>query len=354
MENKSLEINCAEFNDNKTSFLLTEFLRGREEINPKDTYHLEEVKKENYGVLSFADEKFEVESLCKPRSQMEKHAICFIENGELKLIDIPYYFQISKRIKAETQKMSRRGSMNYAEKKELVVQEIGTNKSKKILKNYKTKEIDEKKISSINEISELMDSMADNYKEQTKAQKQTEIDQKLTNLKELVPEFNQKATSVQLIYPLESLIKKSDFKLIKKDFCDQKIKNKQFSKAFLQVYEKCQLDFEELDEQKKQCWIFLDFMLALFPVKKISKGLNDLAKEKKIPIQILSRLTDQFYSKSASADFGEEFIKTQKLSIKFTAHITILFLILNDFKFEISLLFPVFGISEQEFVNQLY
>ena len=352
MEKQTVEINTKDFLNNNNKYVLCEFLRGAQEANPKDVFQLEEVKKNATAVLSLVDNKFEAEATCHLRSQMEKHALAYMENGVLRIVAIPYYFPTSKRIKTEAQKIVRKSSLSYAEKKELVVQEIGTNKSKKILKNYKTKNIDEANIACLQEIHDMMDQRADHLRQETQTLKQSESSQKMATLRELLPQFNEQAEIPADIYKIESIVSESELAMIDGNSLPVKIKDKLVSKLFAQITEKTLTDFSKMNEMNKKLWSVLDFMLAIFPIKKINKGLLKLAQEKNVPLGFLKVIVNRFYEKSVTSQ-GDEYQKTQKLTLKFAAHLTVLFLLLNSLKFELVLLFSVLGIPETELLKKL-
>jgi hypothetical protein len=354
MKHPTLKIDVKEMGDPTTSLLLAEFVRGTDEIDPTDNFQLEEVKKDGLGALVLLDERFEAEAVCKPQTDFEHHALAYVDGGKLRLVPLAYSFAIGKRVKTETQKVVRRGSMNYQEKKELVVQEIGTTKSKKILKNYKTKTIDQNKIASMDEIQELMDQRASGLRAETQTQRKAETDQKAAILRELLPPFNVQAGSPQEIYDLEMLMGKKVVAKIDSAIFENKVATGRLSKLGSQVWEKVHPSLDKLSVDQKKGWAFLDALLSIFPLRKIVKAPADLAKEKGQHQQVVQEIVDRFYQSGAAEDGQSQWVKTHKTNLRFAAHITVLFLLLNNLKFELAALFPVLGVPESELTNQLH
>lgn len=348
MERGSLKIDARDFADAPQQLLLAEFVRGADEIDSTDNFQLEEVRKEGLGALVLLDDRFEAEAVCKPRAALESHALAYVENGRLRLVGVPYSFTVGKRVKTETQKVVRRGSMSYQEKKELVVQEIGTTKSKKILKNYKTKTIDQNKIASMDEIHDLLDQRASDLRHQTETLRKAETDQKAAVLRELLPPFDAEAATPADIYSLQTLMGKKVAAKMDPAIFRNKVAAGRLSKLFGQVWDKVHPALDKLSAEQQQGWAFLEAMLAVFPLRKIVKGASDLAKEKGLHPQVVQEIIDRFYQAGAGEDGQQVAVKTHKSGLRFAAHITVLFLLLNGLKMELGHLFPVLGMSEAE------
>ena len=348
MDKNHLQINTQSFHDNNNKYLLAEYVRGKEEVNPSDQFFLEENKGEERGRLTLIDDKYEAESICGKRSQIENHAIGYVEGGVLRVVKVPYYFYMCKRIKPETQKAVRRNSMSYAEKKELVVQEVGTNKSKKMLKNQKTRTIDESKIASLEQLQNMIGDRAEGLREQTAALKASESSKKLASLKELLPPFNEQARHPAEIYSVATLIPKACFAEIKgKDFA-KRVADKNLSKALLQIVDSLAIDLSQLEEEAAKGWSYLDMMLHVFPMRRISRPVNELAVQKGLSPNVLSQIVGFFYEKHSKEGQHSEHVKTNKSNLKFVSHITVLFLLLNKLKCEVLPLHSTLGVPEQE------
>lgn len=347
MHSESLKIDTSTLNGSK-GLILAEFLRGRREANPKDTFALEEVKKEGVAVLSLVDDSFEAEAVCNPKAQTESHVLAYVENGRLKLVDVPYHFSIGKRVKTETHKVVRRGSMSYQEKKELVVQEIGTTKSKKILKNQRTKHIDEQKIASMQDIQDQIDKRADGLRQETETRKQTEADQKIEVLREMLPEFDARAAHPEGIYSENAIVSAEILQKMDTAVFLNKLKTERVAKATAQIVEKTGADLTKLDSNSLRLWSYLDAMLTVYPIRKIYKSAAELAKEKGLLPAAVEDIYAKFYQQGTNDEQKDVWVKTQKSSLKFAAFITVLYLLLNKLKFRLDVLYAPLGIAEAE------
>ena len=103
-----------------------------------------------------------------------------------------------------------------------------------------------------------------------------------------------------------------------------------------------------MNDEKAKGWFYLDYMLSIFPIKRISKSIQELAKEKSIPLNVLNGIVKQFYEKHNKEMDGVEYVKTNKTGLKFAAYISVLFLLLNSLKCEIAPIFSALSIPEQE------
>jgi hypothetical protein len=331
-------------------FVLAEMARNEESARLEDEYTFKELRANKMASLAITSDVFEFESNCVTEDQLEKHALAFLEGDTLRIVDVPYYFYVSKRVKTETLSLQgRRGSMNYQEKKELIVQEIGTTKSKKILKHQKTKIIDEKKISSIDEINGYFNDKAVILKAEKDLDDNQTHKVKMDSLKSLLPDFNKNAKFAAEIYSFDAIVNRKDLDQIDKNIFMDTVSTGMLQKATQAILSYSQKSFDEMDDNLVKIWCYLNFMFAIYPIKRISKNLKELAKEKRVPPTILSFMVKNFYEPIGSSSETPEFIQTKTSNLKFVAYMVVLILLLNDFKFEIDSVFPYFKMHEKEY-----
>ena len=97
------------------------------------------------------------------------------------------------------------------EHKELLIDELGTKKSKKILRQMKNKVIQESNINSVDAIKELMKKKGEELREEQVDENCAKFQQELCRKKEYLPEFNYSAKVVSKIYNLKSIISDNEF-----------------------------------------------------------------------------------------------------------------------------------------------
>lgn len=328
-------------------YLLAELVRG-EPIDPESEFGFRETKAGQNASLFLLDDHFEFEANCNVPDLPEKHALGFLEGDKLRIVEVPYYFHVNKRVKTDSALViGRRGSMNYQEKKELIVQEIGTTKSKKILKHQKTKIIDDKKISSIDEINGIFNEKAvtlhaEKEQNETLAQKS-----KIESLKTLLPVFNKNARFAHEIYSFESIVNRKDLEQIDKKIFLDTASREALQSPVQMLYQKSGQTFENMEDNVVKAWCYLNFMFSIFPIRKISKNLKELAKEKRVPPTILQFMVKNFYEQVGSSE-TPEYIQTKNSALKFIAYMVVLILLLCEFRFEVGSIFPHFKMHEKE------
>ena len=347
MEEIKVKILAKDSIQKEENILLGELVRG-EPIDPRSEFGFRETKVGQNASLFLLDEHFEFEANCNVPDLPEKHALGFLEGDKLRIIEIPYYFHINKRVKTDSgMVIGRRGSMNYQEKKELIVQEIGTTKSKKILKHQKTKIIDDKKISSIDEINGIFNEKAATLHAEKEQNDNLAQKAKVESLKTLLPAFNKNARFAHEIYSFESIVNKKDLEQI-----DKKIFLEMAQQGYLQVpvqmlCQKSGHSFENMEDNIVKAWCYLNFMFSIFPIRKISKSIKDLAKEKRVSPTILQYMVKNFYEPVGASE-TPEYIQTKSSALKFIAYMVVLILLLCEFKFEIGSVFSYFKMHEKE------
>ena len=301
-------------------------------------------------------EKFELDKNFQKKNKIEKNALLIITKKKIfKILEIPDYYIISKKLKKNITKNQINSkfdeNLDYREQKELMVREIGTNKSKKILKNFKMKDIKNQGISSISEINNVIkkktieiskNEIFENSKKKTKI---------LNKLKKILPPFNISGKNYKTIYKIEGILNEKDFEKINLEKIKEKILSKKNLHPFIKsiIFEN-KIDSEN-DEKILKSISFLNFMLKILPLKKISKNIIEICKEKKIPFFIGKKILKLFFEIVLNKEKKKIFVQTKISNLKFLAYIIILSLLISGNKFDLKKFLPFSRVIEKDLVN---
>ena len=194
-----------------------------------------------------------------------------------------------------------------------------------------------------------MEGKADGLREETEALKASEKSKKIANLRQLLPPFDEKASQASEIYSLSTLIPKSILPELKtKDFL-KRAADKNLSKLLQQIIDSLEIDLSEVEDELVKGWNYLDLLLTVYPMKRISKSLNDISTQKGISYNVFNAIVNSFLEKQSKETV--EYVKTNKSNLKFVSHITVLFLLLNKLKFPILPLHSALAVPEQECIH---
>ena len=92
----------------------------------------------------------------------------------------------------------------YLDKKEQLVKDFGTNKSKKLINNRRTNIVKEENISSTSAMHNILKKSAKNLEHDYKQNKETLMHQREQFMKQILPVFDLQATDVQNVYNIGS------------------------------------------------------------------------------------------------------------------------------------------------------
>jgi hypothetical protein len=97
------------------------------------------------------------------------------------------------------------------ERKAIIVGEIGTKKSQKILRQMKNKIFSESKIQSAQDIKNIIKLQSGVYKDEIETQNLEEFQKEWNRKRTFLPDFNLSAKSASKIYNLKSIISEDDY-----------------------------------------------------------------------------------------------------------------------------------------------
>lgn len=298
--------------------------------------------------------KFELDENFEKQNKIEKNALLVItKEKKFKIIQIPDYFLISKKLKKGKINLPDKfqKDLDYREQKELMVKEIGTNKSKKIMKNYKMKDIKNQGISSISEINNVIKKKTFEIEEDGILENANRSQKKLNKLKKILPPFNISGKNYKTIYKLEGILNEKDLEKINLEKIKEKIISKKFLNPFVkEIIIENNIDNENDDKILKSI-AFLDFMLKILPLRKINKNIIEICKEKRIPFFIGKKIIKLFFDSVLNKDKKKIFVQTKISNLKFLSYIIILSLLVSGNKMNIRSFLPYSRMIEKDLFN---
>lgn len=120
------------------------------------------------------------------------------KNNSLRLVKVPDTFNFDRVLTNQNNKDSNSKfdeDANYARRKEILVQELGTKKSKKIMRQLKSKIIEEDKIQSADQIKQIIKLQAGEFKEEIEELEAEKFQREWNRKKTFLPDFNLSAKS---------------------------------------------------------------------------------------------------------------------------------------------------------------
>jgi hypothetical protein len=236
-------------------------------------------------------------------------------------------------------------------RKEIIVQEIGTKKSRKILNQMKNKVIEEDKIKSASEIKKIIKLQAGEFKEEIQAKEAEQFAKEWERKRAFLPDFNLSAKSAAKLYNLRSIISDEDDSELYLDNLDEGYNLHYYISNLYDAYDWDAMKDKARVEKKKQL-LYLNYLIKMKKLKKIDKPLEEVSESLGIPMTILRSMVDKFYEPikvkkgEQSAGKGVKFSKTKALDLRLICYILILNLIIRDFKINLKPLMKVLKIDE--------
>ena len=240
-------------------------------------------------------------------------------------------------------------------RKEIIVQEIGTKKSRKILNQMKNKVIEEDKIKSASEIKKIIKLQAGEFKEEIQAKEAEQFAKEWERKRAFLPDFNLSAKSAAKLYNLRSIISDEDDSELYLDNLDEGYNLHYYISNLYDAYDWDAMKDKARVEKKKQL-LYLNYLIKMKKLKKIDKPLEEVSESLGIPMTILRSMVDKFYEPikvkkgEQSAGKGVKFSKTKALDLRLICYILILNLIIRDFKINLKPLMKVLKIDEPKWV----
>ena len=227
--------------------------------------------------------------------------------------------------------------------KEMVVDEIGTKKSKKILRQLKNKVVEENRIQSAKEIKSLIKGEVGDIKDELEEVASNEFAREWERKKIFLPDFNLSAKSASKIYDINSIISPHELEVIVPDI------------RTLHHYARGLLDginFNKLSEEeqqlKRQHIQYLSYLLKMKKVNRFERPIQEIASEFGIPLICARAIMNKFYTPIKKDDGSSHFSKNKTNDLKMICFILILNLKILNFRLNLKPLMKVLRIDEDQ------
>lgn len=230
----------------------------------------------------------------------------------------------------------------------------------------KNKIISESKIQSANDIKQIIKLQSGVYMDEIETQNLEEFQKEWNRKRTFLPDFNLSAKSASKIYNTKSIISEDDYsELYINELFNERVTLPYITDivnahGFTYTEEGGQevtIDEDEktkkLNDTKKKNILYLNYLIKMKRLKKVSKDLMEISESMKMPLNIIQSILDKFYQKLKTTDGsdgcggGVKYSKTKALDIKMTCYIMVLNLIVNDFKVNLKPLMSVLKMDEQ-------
>lgn len=281
--------------------------------------------------------KFEYLGKHNPFTSDKKYILGFLDESKKKqkVIGIQDYFSINQHIKNQIVSTSfgiNTDVDNYEQKK-ILVEELGTNKSKTILRKLQGKVIKEEAINSLGELKQMIKSKGDEIREEINEEKTQKFQQQLVKLRQVLPDFNFSAKIPEKIYNFRSIISDADFEhLDLKALSNRKALHQYVNDILYKNNDK--LQGPESVPRKRQI-LYQSYMLSIFRHREISVNLNELSEQQSIPFPLVASIVKRFFEVGESKTDSKRYIRSKSLDLKFSCYVLVLALIVQDFKIPI-------------------
>ncbi len=233
------------------------------------------------------------------------------------------------------------------EHKEIIVQQLGTKKSKKILNQMKNKVIDEGRIQSASEIKQLIKLQAGALKDDLDEEKAKEFEKEWARKKSFLPDFNLSAKTPLKIYSLKSIMPDEEAAEIQPDYIDDPKYLNQYIIDTYGLIEWEKLTQKVQDEKKKQL-VYLNYLIKMRRLKKVEQNLEELSSYMGIPLIIVNSILSRFYEPSKGDTDSIRFVRPKPLDVKMICYIFILNLVILNFKVSLNSLMKVLMLDENK------
>jgi hypothetical protein len=282
----------------------------------------------NHKVALYAENsKFEYLGKHSEPLAAKKYILGFMEKGEkrIKLLELRDNFSIQQLIKAEGGTSTEFGmntDIDHYAHKQLLVDELGTKKSQKILKQMKNKVIKDSAIHSVGEIKELFKKKGEQLREEQVDEDSERFQQELANRRKYLPDFNYSAKTASKIYNSKSLISEKDWGLLDLHSLGDKKRIHQYVNDTLRDQDE-KLQGPDGGMKKKQM-LYLSYLLTVFRNREISVNLNELSDQLGIPFEIMTGIIGKFFEQGESKTDSKRYIRSKSMELKMSCHILVL------------------------------
>lgn len=307
----------------------------------KDDTSFEMLKKRKITTLKSLDSIIPMSGKHKPQLDTSKYMLGFIDADKkrVNLVDIEHMFTINRYLQNDQTEdiAGLNTNVEGLDHREMIVQEIGTKKGKKIFQQMKNKVIKEDAIFSAVEIKEMMAQKAEEIQNEIDKTDTTHFQKEFERKKEILPEFNISAKSASKIYNLDSLMPPHDIKGIKPEFADNDKFMVDFCKSLRSTNNWASLTEDQLNH-KKVLLVYLNCLILFYKLRKIDMPVQEVAAGQRIPQEVAKGIVDRFYEPLKKESGGVTFTRSKKQDTKLACYIVVASLVANGFKIDLDAL----------------
>lgn len=169
--------------------------------------------KRSSALIRSIDSKIPYLGKFKASSQFSQYAIGFVDDKKKRINLVPVNsFEVHRFLEndAKGELFGLNTNAEGFEHREMIVQEIGTKKGKKILQQIKNKVIKEDAIFSAVETKEIMAQKAEDIQNELEHNSLSHFQKEIERKKQFLPDFNISAKSAAKIYSIDSIMPKQD------------------------------------------------------------------------------------------------------------------------------------------------
>ena len=304
----------------------------------KDETSFEMLRKRKISELRSTDSIIPLSGKYKPHLDGSKFLLGFVDEEKKKvdLVEIEQTFEIFRHLKNDlkSELVGLNSNVEGFEHREMIVQEIGTKKGKKILQQLKNKVIKEDTIFSANEIKDLMFRKAEDIQNEIDQNEVGHFQKELERKKEILPEFNYSAKSASKIYNLDSLMPPHEVSKLNPALAD----NEKFLLHFTKEL-KANVNWrgitEEQTKHKRLLLCYLNCLMIFYKMRRIDVPIQEVASHQKLPVEVAKGIVDRFYEPLKKEVGGIVFTRSKKQDTKLACFIVIAALSVSNYRIDV-------------------
>lgn len=288
----------------------------------------------------------------RPQLDSSRFLLGFVDEPRKKLVVFPveHTFEIQRLLSADKRSdlVGLNQNVEGIEHREMIVQEIGTKKGKKILQQIKNKVIKEDAIFSAPEIKEIMVQKAEELQNELDNNSLTHFQKELERKKEILPEFNLSAKSGAKIYNIDAVMPPGEAADLHAGLLEDERFVVPYCKEIHTTTNWSALTPEQA-AHKKQMLAYLNCLLIFYKVRKIDLAVAEIAQSRRVPLAVAKAIVDRFYEplkREHEAGVGVSFSRSKKQDTRLTCYILILCLHIQAFKLNLTPLMNTLRIEE--------
>ncbi len=292
--------------------------------------------------------------LGKHRANLDssRYLLGFFDEPKKKLVVYPveHTFEIHRILHTDKRSdlVGLNANVEGIEHREMIVQEIGTKKGKKIFQQIKNKVIKEDAIFSAPEIKEIMVQKAEEIQNEIDNNSLTHFQKELERKKEILPEFNLSAKSGAKIYNIDGVMPPSEVEDLDVGLLEDERFVVPYCKEINTTTNWSSLTPEQASHKKKML-AYLNCLLLFFKIRKIDLTVAEIAQNRRVPLSTAKAIVNRFYEplkREHEAGVGVSFSRSKKQDTRLTCYILILCLHIQAFKINLTPLMNTLRIEE--------